>query len=114
MIFRRRPDRDFADEINLHIEHETDRLRAEGVPENEARQLARRAFGSVAAVRENFYENRRAHILDTFARDIRYALRTLARSPGYTSAAILALALGVGANTAIFSAVDEILFRQPD
>src|SRR5262249_43264964 len=103
-----------ADEINLHIEHETDRLRAEGVPEDEARQLARRAFGNVAAIRENFYENRHAHLLDAFSRDIRYALRTLARSPGYAAAAILPLPLGVGANTAIFSAVDEILFRQPD
>jgi putative ABC transport system permease protein len=114
MIFRRRSDRDFADEIQAHIELETDRLRAQGVPEDAAPHLARRAFGNVTAAQEQFYARHHNLLLDTLLRDVRYALRGLARSPGYAVAAILALALGIGATTAIFSTVDEILFRPPD
>jgi predicted permease len=84
------------------------------LPEEEARRLARRDFGSATAAREGFYESRRSIFLDEIARDARYALRTMARSPGYAAAAILTLAMGIGANTAIFSATDEILFRAPD
>jgi predicted permease len=113
MNFRRRSDGDFASEIESHIELEAERLRGEGMPEEAARELARRRFGNVAACQEKFYESRRSVFLDELVRDVRYALRGLARSPGYAAAAILALSLGVGANTAIFSAVDEILFRPP-
>ncbi len=114
MNFRRRRDRDFEEEIQAHLDHETERFRAEGFSEDDARSLARRAFGNVASAREHFYENRRSLFLDALGRDTRYALRNLARSPGYAAAAIVTLALGIGANTAIFSAIDEILFRPPD
>ena len=114
MTFRRRSDRDFADEIQAHLELEADRLRAEGIPAAEARLRARRAFGNVAAAQERFYFSRRSLILDMLLRDVRYALRGLARSPGYAVAGILALALGIGATTATFSAVDAILFRPPE
>ncbi len=114
MIFRRRTDRDFGEELQAHLNLEADRLRAEGVPEEEARRLARRAFGNVTSARERFYESRSRTFMDALVRDTRYALRTLARSRGYAAAAIVTLALGIGANTAIFSAIDEILFRPPD
>ena len=114
MKFRRRTDRDFEEELKAHLELEADRRRAEGVPEEEARRLARRDFGSATAARERFYESRHSIFMDEIVRDTRYALRTLARSPGYAAAAILTLALGIGANTAIFSATDEILLRPPD
>ncbi len=114
MIFRRRKDRDFAEELQSHLDLEADRLREEGAPAEQARLLARRAFGNAASARERFYESRRSIFLDVLLRDTRYALRILARSPGYAAAAILTLALGIGANTAIFSAIDEILFRPPD
>ena len=114
MKFQRRTDRDFEKELQAHLELETDRRRAEGVPEEEARRLARRDFGSATAARERFYESRHSIFIDEIVRDTRYALRTLARSPGYAAAAILTLALGIGANTAIFSATDEILLRPPD
>src|SRR5579883_2705227 len=114
MKLRRRSEREFADEIQAHLDLEIDRLRSEGIPEDEARHLAQRAFGNVTAARERFYESRRNLFFDTLLRDTQYALRILARSPGYAAAAILTLALGIGANTAIFSAIDEILFRPPD
>jgi predicted permease len=114
MNFRRRTDRDFEKELKAHLELEADRHHAEGVPEEEARRLARRDFGSATAARERFYESRHSIFMDEIVRDTRYALRTLARSPGYAAAAILTLALGIGANTAIFSATDEILLRPPD
>ncbi len=63
---------------------------------------------------DRLYESRHNLFFDTLLRDTRYALRVLARSPGYATAAIVMLALGIGANTAIFSAIDEILFRPPD
>ncbi len=114
MKLRRRSEREFADEIQAHLDLEIDRLRSEGIPEDEARHLAQRAFGNVTAARERFYESRRNLFFDTLLRDTQYALRTLARSPGYAAAAILTLALGIGANTAIFSTIDEVLFRPPD
>jgi predicted permease len=113
-LFWRRSDRDFADEIEAHLALEADRLRAEGVSEHEARARAARAFGNPTAARESFYESRRAPVWDAVVRDLRYACRGLARRPGFAAAAILTLALGIGANTAIFSAVDEALFRPPD
>jgi len=109
--FRRRTDRESSDEIQAHLDLEIERLRVEGIPDEEARRLARRAFGNVTAARERFYESRRNLFLDTLSRDTRYALRALGRSPAYAAAAILTLALGIGANTAIFSAIDEVRFR---
>jgi predicted permease len=114
MNFRRRTDRDFEKELKAHLDLEAERRIAEGVPEEEARRLAARDFGSATAARERYYESRHNMFFDNVLRDARYALRTLARSPGYTAAAILTLALGIGANTAIFSAMDEILMRPPD
>src|SRR5262249_50581178 len=107
VILLRRTDRDFADEVEAHIDLETERLEGEGQPGAEAAALARRAFGNVTAARERFHEGRRFGWLDALAADTRYALRTLRLAPGYAAAAILALALGIGANVAIFSVIDE-------
>ena len=114
MSFRRRKDRDFQRELKAHLDLEAERRIAEGVPGDEARRLAARDFGSATAARERHYESGHNMFIDNLIRDGRYALRTLVRSPGYAAAAVLTLALGIGANTAIFSAMDEILMRPPD
>ena len=74
MIFRRRSDRDFAEELQTHLDLEADRHQAEGMPEEEARLLARRAFGNLTSARERFYESRRSAFMDAMVRDTRYAL----------------------------------------
>jgi len=111
MWFRKRTDKDFRTEVESHIRLEADRLIAEGMPPADAEFAARRAFGNVALVREKFYESRRWLWLEQLTQDLRYGLRTLRKAPAFAVAVVLTIALGVGANTAIFSLMDEVLLR---
>lgn len=109
--WRRRGQADFAAEVEAHLALEIDELVASGVPPDEARDRARRAFGNVTRTTERYHDARHVAWVETVLRNLRYAARTLRRSPGFTLAAVLTLAFGIGVSTAGFSFLDTLLLR---
>ena len=111
MFKRRRSTDDFAEEIKAHLELEADDSSVRALAMIEARRKARVEFGNVPAAQEHFYLRNRVLWLDNLVRDIKFAIRQLARNPGFSATTILVLALGIGASVAIFGFVDAALLQ---
>ncbi|HLW77664.1 MAG TPA: permease prefix domain 1-containing protein, partial [Bryobacteraceae bacterium] len=98
-------------ELHDHLNHLIEQNVRSGMGETEARHAARRAMDGIAQRMEECRDTRRVRFIEDFFKDLRYAARTLGRSPVFALTAMLSLALGIGANTAMFTAVDAVLWK---
>ncbi|MFN8093184.1 MAG: permease prefix domain 1-containing protein [Vicinamibacteria bacterium] len=119
-LFRRaRVEEELDEELRDHLEREAQALVERGVAPEEARRAARLALGGVESQKEACREARGVRLVEETASDVRYALRGIARHPSLAAVVVVSLALGIGANTAIFSVLDAVLLarlpvRDPD
>jgi macrolide transport system ATP-binding/permease protein len=110
-LHRRRREADLREELAFHLEEEADERRAEGLPSEQARLAARRDLGNVTLLREEMRTLWSWMLVEQFVQDVRFALRGILKNRMFTALAALSLALGIGANTAIYSFMDAILLR---
>src|SRR5215472_2174191 len=116
MSFRRfadrtRKDRDLAEEIDSHLAHAQDANAARGLSQEESRRRAYVRFGNPRSTRERVWRYRSLPWLEDLWRDLRFALRGLGKTPGFTIIAIVVIAVGIGVNTAVFSVINTVLLK---
>ncbi len=111
IFHKKRAELDLSEELQFHLQNQIDEYVAQGMNPKEARHAALRSLGGIEQAKEECRDARKVNLIENFLQDVRFGLRLLRRSPGFSLLAILCLTLGIGANAAVFSWIEGILFR---